>query len=564
MELPTPTTTPKHNISKFALLWVALVTVCLCALMVTLGLTGWGFYTVIKQADEKSQIPYARATAAAQWPVAFADAFEHVSDHWYTGDYSDKDYHEFRSISKGVYSWTLDNASGYTFWQPADAGTFKDFELSVDARHTAGTTFDDYGLVFCVAGRSYYEFSIQDSGQYNVAVWVSDQRNPLIKSTYSSEIKPGEFNHLTVLAEAGVFKLFINSVFVDEFKDTTLTSGDVGVTLGPQDEPDRPNTQPQTISSTFYNSSSTAEYDNFEVLAPDDLSTEHDSAQLPAIKPEKGTLVFASTQDGNRNIYTIASNGSGLKQLTNDPASDYAPRWSPDGKKIVFCSLRDGNSEIYVMDADGKNVTRLTNNPGKDITPDWSADGKQIIFASDRAGNYDLYLMSAQGESVAVNQLTHTLINESNPTISPDGTQILFQAKTEILYDIYRMSSDGKHTEMLFYSDNRSYVDGNWSPDGKKIAYEYDGALNHSDIFVGTLNMTVSDLPADRSYPAVQITHNNANNLFPNWSPDGKQIVYVSKTNGQTDIFIMPADGNGIFRVTHNGGNEESPDWTGS
>jgi hypothetical protein len=331
MELPTSTNTPKQNISKFAILWVALVTLCLCILMVTLGLTGWGFYTVIKQADEKSEIPYATATAAAQWPVVFEDAFEHVSDHWYTGDYSGKGYHELRSISKGVYRWTLDNASDYTFWQPADAGTFKNFALSVDTRHTAGTIYDDYGLIFCNTGENYYEFSIQDSGHYGVSVWSADQWNPLIASTYSNEIKPGEFNHLTVLAEAGVFKLFINAVFVDEIKDTTLTGGDVGVMLGPQDQPKPPTSQPQTISATFYGSTSTAEYDNFEVRAPDSFSTEHNSAQLASIKPEKGTLVFASDQGGNRNIYTITSDGSGLKQLTDDPASDHAPRWSPGG-----------------------------------------------------------------------------------------------------------------------------------------------------------------------------------------------------------------------------------------
>ena len=56
------------------------------------------------------------------------------------------------------------------------------------------------------------------------------------------------------------------------------------------------------------------------------------------------------------------ADGSNQTRLTNNTAFDDGPSFSRDGSKIAFASTRDGNYEIYVMNADGSNQTRLTNN----------------------------------------------------------------------------------------------------------------------------------------------------------------------------------------------------------
>src|SRR5215217_6437519 len=68
-----------------------------------------------------------------------------------------------------------------------------------------------------------------------------------------------------------------------------------------------------------------------------------------AFPGKNGKIAFYGYQDGDADIYKINSDGTGLKQLTNNTVADYDPSWSPDGSKVAFWRPRgNGSSEIFV------------------------------------------------------------------------------------------------------------------------------------------------------------------------------------------------------------------------
>lgn len=93
----------------------------------------------------------------------------------------------------------------------------------------------------------------------------------------------------------------------------------------------------------------------------------------PAWSPQGDRLAFVSTNSGNDEIYTVTVDGSIVKQLTlNTFEWDKHPSWSPDGSQIIFFSNRDTRRrQLWIMNADGSGQRNLSNNPYEDWDPIW-------------------------------------------------------------------------------------------------------------------------------------------------------------------------------------------------
>jgi Tol biopolymer transport system component len=117
----------------------------------------------------------------------------------------------------------------------------------------------------------------------------------------------------------------------------------------------------------------------------------------PNWSPDGRRISFASDRDDDLEVYTIRPDGSQLRQLTFNNASDGGANWSPDGQQLAFETDRDGNAEIYTMRADGSDPTRLTFNDAFEFLAAWSPDGRKIAFSTDRDGQLEVYTMRPNG-----------------------------------------------------------------------------------------------------------------------------------------------------------------------
>ena len=64
----------------------------------------------------------------------------------------------------------------------------------------------------------------------------------------------------------------------------------------------------------------------------------------------------------------MTNKGKDIKNISNNVADDWNPKYYADNNKIIFQTLRDGNWEIYIMELDGTAQTNLTNHPRTDYS----------------------------------------------------------------------------------------------------------------------------------------------------------------------------------------------------
>ncbi|HEY0378486.1 MAG TPA: hypothetical protein VGC87_16345 [Pyrinomonadaceae bacterium] len=269
-----------------------------------------------------------------------------------------------------------------------------------------------------------------------------------------------------------------------------------------------------------------------------------------------GQLAFVSYRDGDAEIYLTDADGSGVVNLTNNPAYDWEPAWSPDGTKIVFNSDRSGAEEVWLMDADGGNPTRLTTSGSNGVNFAWSPDGTQIAWQNwdSSTGNYDICVINADGTGFS--NLNNDAEDQDKPQWSPDGTQILYEDYGDsYVSEVFVMNADGSGKTNLTNTADASDFAPVWSPDGTQIAF------SRSDDYQGIYVMD-----ADGSNQ-VNLTETDYDG-YPSWSPDGTQIAFLRFTNSTDMIYVMNADGSNqspAFTDNVNGGTkvEWSPDGSG-
>ena len=289
--------------------------------------------------------------------------------------------------------------------------------------------------------------------------------------------------------------------------------------------------------------------DNPRTVAVTDGGTVPTTFTVTCVLTLRNKIVFDTDRDGNKEIYGINPDGTGLIRLTNNSAAETQPSVSHDGTKILFSSDRDGNSEIYVMNADGTGETRLTNASGSDKNAQWSPDGTKIVFVSDRDGDFEVYVMNADGTGVT--SLTSNAVEESFPVWSPDGSKVVFGSRRDGTSQIYLVNADGTGVQRLTNNSANDF-DPSWAPDGSAIIFASDRDATAREIY--RMNTDGSG--------QVNLTNDGADDLSPSWSPSSAQIAFTTSRDGNHEIYIMNADGSGLIRLTVNAAKDFELDWS--
>lgn len=225
----------------------------------------------------------------------------------------------------------------------------------------------------------------------------------------------------------------------------------------------------------------------------------------------------------------------------------YSPSWSPNGSRIAFACGADSALSIWSIAPDGSGALQLTDDTGSDNLPDWNATTTRIYFESNRSGMYQLYWMNSDGSSQT--QIDTGQFNDRAPDISPDGAKIVFQSQGTLKSNIWIMNTDGSGLVRLT-NDAGNNAGPVISPNGAKIVFWSDRTGNQ-EIFSMDIDGT----------DQVQLTHTDADEGHPHFSPDGTQIVYWSMRTGNRDVWIMDLNGANQYQITSDPGDDGGGNW---
>lgn len=266
-----------------------------------------------------------------------------------------------------------------------------------------------------------------------------------------------------------------------------------------------------------------------------------------------GLIAFTSSLGDNREIF-MSADGTGMVNLTDNPAWDALANISPDGDRIVFWSDREG-SKIWIMNRDGSGLRRLSPQfigVGASYTsPLWSPDDKLIaFFASEGTQGRAIYVMNPDGGDVRpfAENPQHRAIDPSD--WSPDGKSIIASIlDEEDDSDLVIFPAEG--TMQWLLDGPEPDFGPRLSPDGGTVAF-YSWRGGNSDIYLAN---------ADGSQLRNLTNHPSAD-AHPVWSPDGTKIAFSSDRDGNMEIYTINVTSGGLARLTYNDSDDFVDDWS--
>ena len=181
---------------------------------------------------------------------------------------------------------------------------------------------------------------------------------------------------------------------------------------------------------------------------PEGVRPEEGKEDLSAQWSPKGDWVaFVSDRAGNRDIYLVKPDGTGLRRLTEGPEDEGSPSFSPDGGRLAMFAAEEGSLSLRIVALKSGEIRTVHKEPGPGYGLAWSPDGRFLAFNAERDGNMDLYVLDL--ESGAARRLTDQPGTDHLPVWYPDGKHLIYTSEQGDLETVFRISIQGGNPERV-------------------------------------------------------------------------------------------------------------------
>ena len=274
-------------------------------------------------------------------------------------------------------------------------------------------------------------------------------------------------------------------------------------------------------------------------------------------------LTYFSTDLGGGALFALPLNAAGERKPIEAFRSKFqlqGPRLSPDGRFMSYVSNESGRNEVYVRPFDPAAAPGAAPSAGPWQVSDqggqgmafWRRDGKELYYLGADRGIRSVEVGAATttrfGRPTLLFRLSEaTPVAPGTASISRDGERIVIAVPPPQLRQLTVFNREGKVVSTV--GQPGLYVQPGISPDGKRVV------VMRNDPQTGNQDIWTFDLATGNGTP---ITNDTPPENAPIWSPDGKQVAYVSTREGYAGIYRKSADGSGneelLFRYTPGAG----------
>lgn len=336
----------------------------------------------------------------------------------------------------------------------------------------------------------------------------------------------------------------------------------------------------------------------------------------PAFSPDGNRIAFVwrGPKNDNADIYVKQPGAEGLLRLTTDPAEEAGPAWSPDGSSLIFMRRSAAGSGIYLIPALGGGERKLTDvfnfegRAGYTLfsplqNPTWSADGKSILVVDKSVPQepFSLFALTLDtGEKRRLTTPPAATYGDTSPAFSPDGKWLAFVRIPSVgVADVYLVPSGGGEPKQVTFG-YQSVGRVAWTADSRELVFEKGPVVGVSNLWKVSVNggaaepivaagqmvldpatspvghrLAYTQAFSDTNIWRLDLAVGKGRNVVPqefiastkadNWpefSPDGKRIMFLSLRSGDYEIWVCGIEGENPIQLTELHAHTGTPHWS--
>lgn len=270
----------------------------------------------------------------------------------------------------------------------------------------------------------------------------------------------------------------------------------------------------------------------------------------PAVSPDGETIAF--TRDTGRGISAIllVPFGGGTPRELAAPQMRHIynakPAWTPDGRYVAFVSNQAGYNHLWISSVHNSQAPLELPSLGDDVQDAFiSATGQLgVVQRREDSNLWSIELQSlSRNEHPKARRLFASTRAEETPAVRQDRKQIAFASNRSGFSEIWTGRTDGTDAMQVTFLRNPVTGSPDWSPDGRQLVFD-SRAAGQPDLYV---------MSADGGKARLLPTGNGMS-VTPHWSPNGSFIYFSSDRTGQMEVWRVPLAGGKAEQITDGGG----------